>query len=182
MSLFNKVTKTFQWGNQSVTLETGEIARQSGGAVIVNVEDTVVLATVVAAKNAKRLKIMQLLLHLMPELNRQLFVELMSLLNRVARSLQVIQSPLQHIGAPKASCSCHLWPAVATKGSRSRDALSTWRARAAPGAKQRRSRLSLLLRSFAPPLHPHPLHRSSSPSLLLYSFLRVSFLLPRNHL
>ncbi|WP_028997523.1 polyribonucleotide nucleotidyltransferase [Azohydromonas australica] len=53
MSLFNKVTKTFQWGQHSVTLETGEIARQSGGAVIVNMEDTVVLATVVAAKNAK---------------------------------------------------------------------------------------------------------------------------------
>jgi polyribonucleotide nucleotidyltransferase len=53
MSMFNKVTKTFQWGPHSVTLETGEIARQSGGAVIVNIEDTVVLATVVAAKNAK---------------------------------------------------------------------------------------------------------------------------------
>ncbi len=53
MSLFNKVTKTFQWGQHSVTLETGEIARQSSGAVIVNMDDTVVLATVVAAKNAK---------------------------------------------------------------------------------------------------------------------------------
>jgi polyribonucleotide nucleotidyltransferase len=53
MSMFNKVTKTFQWGPHSVTLETGEIARQASGAVIVNVEDTVVLATVVAAKNAK---------------------------------------------------------------------------------------------------------------------------------
>ncbi|NML14615.1 polyribonucleotide nucleotidyltransferase [Azohydromonas caseinilytica] len=53
MSLFNKVTKTFQWGPHSVTLETGEIARQSSGAVVVNMEDTVVLATVVAAKNAK---------------------------------------------------------------------------------------------------------------------------------
>jgi polyribonucleotide nucleotidyltransferase len=53
MSMFNKVTKTFQWGQHSVTLETGEIARQSGGAVIVNIEDTVVLATVVGAKNAK---------------------------------------------------------------------------------------------------------------------------------
>jgi polyribonucleotide nucleotidyltransferase len=53
MSMFNKVTKTFQWGQHAVTLETGEIARQAGGAVIVNVEDTVVLATVVAAKNAK---------------------------------------------------------------------------------------------------------------------------------
>jgi len=53
MSMFNKVTKTFQWGQHTVVLETGEIARQSGGAVIVNIEDTVVLATVVAAKNPK---------------------------------------------------------------------------------------------------------------------------------
>ncbi|HEX4234610.1 MAG TPA: polyribonucleotide nucleotidyltransferase [Caldimonas sp.] len=53
MSIFNKVTKTFQWGQQTVTLETGEIARQSGGAVVVSVEDTVVLATVVARKDAK---------------------------------------------------------------------------------------------------------------------------------
>src|SRR5438045_3247619 len=53
MSMFNKVTKTFQWGQHTVVMETGEIARQAGGAVIVNVEDTVVLATVVAAKNAK---------------------------------------------------------------------------------------------------------------------------------
>src|SRR5215213_5253961 len=53
MSIFNKVTKTFQWGQQTVTLETGEIARQSGGAVVVSVEDTVVLATVVAKKDAK---------------------------------------------------------------------------------------------------------------------------------
>ncbi|MDQ6685792.1 MAG: polyribonucleotide nucleotidyltransferase [Pseudomonadota bacterium] len=53
MSIFNKVTKTFQWGQHSVTLETGEIARQAGGAVVVSIEDTVVLATVVAAKNPK---------------------------------------------------------------------------------------------------------------------------------
>jgi polyribonucleotide nucleotidyltransferase len=53
MSMFNKITKTFQWGSHQVTLETGEIARQSSGAVVVNIEDTVVLATVVAAKNAK---------------------------------------------------------------------------------------------------------------------------------
>jgi len=53
MSLFNKVTKTFQWGQHTVTLETGEIARQASGAVIVSMEDTVVLATVVGAKNAK---------------------------------------------------------------------------------------------------------------------------------
>src|SRR5262245_19440690 len=53
MCMFNKVTKTFQWGQHTVTLETGEVARQSSGAVIVNVEDTVILATVVGAKNAK---------------------------------------------------------------------------------------------------------------------------------
>ena len=48
MSMFNKVTKTFQWGQQTVTMETGEIARQSGGAVVVTIDGTVVLATVVA--------------------------------------------------------------------------------------------------------------------------------------
>ena len=53
MTMFNKVTKTFQWGQHTVILETGEISRQAGGAVIVNIEDTVVLATVVAAKNPK---------------------------------------------------------------------------------------------------------------------------------
>ena len=53
MSIFNKVTKTFQWGSHTVTLETGEIARQASGAVLVNIDDTVVLATVVASKKAK---------------------------------------------------------------------------------------------------------------------------------
>ena len=51
--MFNKVTKTFQYGQHRVTMETGEIARQSSGAVMVSVEDTVVLATVVAKKDAK---------------------------------------------------------------------------------------------------------------------------------
>lgn len=51
--MFNKVTKTFQYGQHTVTLETGEIARQASGAVVVSVEDTVVLATVVAKKDAK---------------------------------------------------------------------------------------------------------------------------------
>jgi len=53
MSMFNKVTKTFQWGPHQVTLETGEIARQSTGAVLVDIEGTVVLATVVAKGEAK---------------------------------------------------------------------------------------------------------------------------------
>lgn len=45
--------KEFTYGRHKVVLETGEVARQASGAVIVNVEDTVVLATVVAAKEAK---------------------------------------------------------------------------------------------------------------------------------
>ena len=53
MSIFNKVSKTFQWGPHTVTLETGEVARQSSGAVVVNIDDTVVLATVVAKTEAK---------------------------------------------------------------------------------------------------------------------------------
>jgi len=53
MSLFNKITKSFQWGEHQVTLETGEIARQATGAVLVNMDDTVVLATVAASKSAK---------------------------------------------------------------------------------------------------------------------------------
>ncbi len=51
--MFNKVTKTFQYGQHQVTLETGEIARQASGAALVSIEDTVVLATVVARKDAK---------------------------------------------------------------------------------------------------------------------------------
>jgi polyribonucleotide nucleotidyltransferase len=53
MSIFNKVTKTFTWGQHQVTMETGEIARQSSGAVVVDIEGTVVLATVVAKTEAK---------------------------------------------------------------------------------------------------------------------------------
>ncbi len=53
MSIFNKITKSFQWGDHTVRLETGEIARQAGGAVLVDIEGTVVLATVAASKTAK---------------------------------------------------------------------------------------------------------------------------------
>ena len=53
MSIFNKVSKTFQWGQHTVTMETGEIARQSGGAVMLDMDGTVVLATVVAKTSAK---------------------------------------------------------------------------------------------------------------------------------
>jgi polyribonucleotide nucleotidyltransferase len=51
--MFNKVTKSFQYGQHTVVLETGEIARQASGAVLVSVDDTVILATVVAAKKPK---------------------------------------------------------------------------------------------------------------------------------
>ncbi|HRL26928.1 polyribonucleotide nucleotidyltransferase [Alcaligenes sp. SDU_A2] len=51
--MFNKVTKSFQYGEHTVVLETGEIARQASGAVLVSIEDTVVLATVVGASKAK---------------------------------------------------------------------------------------------------------------------------------
>ncbi|EGW54174.1 polyribonucleotide nucleotidyltransferase [Candidatus Endoriftia persephonae] len=43
------IKKEFQWGEHKVSLETGEIARQADGAVLVNMDDTVVLATVVGA-------------------------------------------------------------------------------------------------------------------------------------
>ena len=51
--MFNKHVKTFQYGNQTVTLETGEIARQAGAAVKVSMGDTVVLVAVTANKNIK---------------------------------------------------------------------------------------------------------------------------------
>jgi len=51
--MFNVAKKTFTYGAHQVTLETGEISRQAGGAVMVSVEDTVVLVTVVGARAAK---------------------------------------------------------------------------------------------------------------------------------
>ena len=53
MSIFNKVSKTFQWGQNTVTMETGEIARQASGAVLLDMDGTVVLATVVAKTEGK---------------------------------------------------------------------------------------------------------------------------------
>jgi polyribonucleotide nucleotidyltransferase len=49
----NPTKKTFTYGNHQVTFETGEIARQAHGAVICSMDDTVVLATVVAARAPK---------------------------------------------------------------------------------------------------------------------------------
>ena len=51
--MFNKHIKTFQYGDQTVTLETGEIARQAAAAVKVSMGDTVVLVAVTANKDVK---------------------------------------------------------------------------------------------------------------------------------
>ncbi|WKD48863.1 polyribonucleotide nucleotidyltransferase [Microbulbifer spongiae] len=49
----NPVSKTFQYGEHQVTIETGRIARQATGAALVTMGETVVLCTVVGAKEAK---------------------------------------------------------------------------------------------------------------------------------
>ena len=51
--MFDIAKKTIQWGQHTLTMETGEIARQASGAVMVTMDDTVVLATVVGAKSVK---------------------------------------------------------------------------------------------------------------------------------
>ena len=48
----NPIRKEFQYGDQLVTLETGEIARQADGAVIIDVNGTSLLVTVVGKKEA----------------------------------------------------------------------------------------------------------------------------------
>lgn len=47
------IKKTFKYGNHTVTFETGLVARQATAAVMVNMDDTVVLVTVVARENPK---------------------------------------------------------------------------------------------------------------------------------
>jgi polyribonucleotide nucleotidyltransferase len=51
--LLTAIKKSFPYGAHTVTLETGEIGRQAHGAVMVNMDDTVVLATVVGKREAK---------------------------------------------------------------------------------------------------------------------------------
>ncbi|MDN0076280.1 polyribonucleotide nucleotidyltransferase [Crenobacter sp. SG2303] len=51
--MFNKITKSFQYGKHTVTLETGEIARQASGAVKVSMDETVVMVAVVGGKTVK---------------------------------------------------------------------------------------------------------------------------------
>ena len=49
----NVIRKTINYGRHTLTLETGEVARQAHGAVVVNMDDTVVLVTVVGKKDVK---------------------------------------------------------------------------------------------------------------------------------
>ncbi len=49
----NVTRKSIQYGNHQLTIETGEIARQAGGAVMVSLDDTVVLVTVVGKKEVR---------------------------------------------------------------------------------------------------------------------------------
>ena len=49
----NPITKQFQYGQHTVTLETGVVARQATAAVMASMDDTTVLVTVVAKKEAK---------------------------------------------------------------------------------------------------------------------------------
>src|SRR5690606_12549279 len=51
--VFEIAKRTFQWGANTVTIETGEIARQASGAAVVTMDDTVILATVVGAPTAR---------------------------------------------------------------------------------------------------------------------------------
>ena len=51
--MFNQVSKTVQFGDQSVIIETGKVARQATGSVVVSMGSTQVLATVVGRKKAK---------------------------------------------------------------------------------------------------------------------------------
>ena len=54
--MFKIAKKTFTYGGHQVTLETGEVARQADAAVMVSMDDTVVLVTVVGAKKSSRVR------------------------------------------------------------------------------------------------------------------------------
>ncbi|MFN3825492.1 MAG: polyribonucleotide nucleotidyltransferase [Pseudorhodobacter sp.] len=51
--MFNVTTKSIQWGGQTLTLETGKVARQADGSVIATMGETSVMANVTFAKAAK---------------------------------------------------------------------------------------------------------------------------------
>src|SRR6056297_3001919 len=51
--MFNVTTKSIQWGDETLTLETGKVARQADGSVIATYGETSVMANVTYAKEAK---------------------------------------------------------------------------------------------------------------------------------
>src|SRR3990167_1004294 len=51
--MMNKITKTFQYGQHSITLETGRVARQAHGSVWVSMGDTVILVTAVGKSSGE---------------------------------------------------------------------------------------------------------------------------------
>jgi len=51
--MFDKKTVSIEWGGQTLTLETGQVARQADGAVMATLGETVVLCAVTAAKSVK---------------------------------------------------------------------------------------------------------------------------------
>ena len=51
--MFNEVKKTMQWGEETLTLETGKVARQADGSVIATLGETSVMANVTFAKEAQ---------------------------------------------------------------------------------------------------------------------------------
>ncbi|MDR9394716.1 MAG: hypothetical protein RI571_10445, partial [Roseovarius sp.] len=51
--MFNEVKKTMQWGEETLTLETGKVARQADGSVIATLGETTVMANVTYAKEPK---------------------------------------------------------------------------------------------------------------------------------
>ncbi len=51
--MFNVTTKSMQWGDETLTLETGKVARQADGSVIATLGETRVMANVTFAKKAK---------------------------------------------------------------------------------------------------------------------------------
>ena len=51
--MFNVIKKSIQWGGETLTLETGKVARQADGTVIATLGETSVMANVTFARQAK---------------------------------------------------------------------------------------------------------------------------------
>ncbi len=51
--MFNEIVKEIKWGNDTLTIKTGKVARQADGAVVVSMGNTMVLCTAVSAKTVK---------------------------------------------------------------------------------------------------------------------------------